>query len=49
MLAFGLCSHGMADCGNGDLKIAFSDQLYSLEKLLKDNLKIIHCILPEVV
>ena len=35
MLAFGLCSHGLADTGNGDLKVAFSDQLYSLEKLLK--------------
>ena len=39
MLAFGLCSHGLADSGNGDLKVAFSDQLYSLEKLLKENLK----------
>ena len=39
MLAFGLCSHGLADTGNGDLKVAFSDQLYSLEKLLQKNLK----------
>ena len=39
MLAFGLCSHGLAETVDGDLKVAFSDQLYSLEKLLKKKLK----------
>ena len=39
MLAFGLCSHGLAETVDGDLKVAFSDQLYSLEKLLEKKLK----------
>ena len=39
MLAFALCSHGLAETVDGDLKVAFSDQLYSLEKLLKKKLK----------
>ena len=39
MLAFGVCSHGLAETVDGDLKVAFSDQLYLLEKLLKKKMK----------
>ena len=39
MLAFGLCSHGLSERGDGKLRIVFSDQMIPLETLLKEKLK----------
>ena len=41
MLAFGLCSHGLAERGDGKLRIVFSDQMIPLENLLKEKIEII--------
>ena len=41
MIAFGICSHGVQLSGydRGELGVVFSDQVISLEELLKENLK----------
>ena len=41
MLAFGICSHGFQLSGydRGELGVLFSDDVISLEELLKENLK----------
>ena len=39
MLAFAMCSHGLADTSDGNLRVAFSDQMVSLETLLEENMK----------
>ena len=41
MIAFGICSHGFQLSGEdrGELGIVFSDDVISLEELLKENLK----------
>ena len=39
MLAFAMCSHGLADTTDGNLRVAFSDQMVSLETLLEENMK----------
>ena len=41
MVAFGLCSHGLAERGDGKLRIVFSDQMIPLENLIKEKIKII--------
>ena len=41
MIAFGICSHGFQLSGydRGELGVLFSDDVISLEELLKGNLK----------
>ena len=39
MLAFAMCSHGLAETSDGQLRVAFSDQMISLETLLEENMK----------
>ena len=34
-----MCSHGLAETGDGHLRVAFSDQMTSLETLLEENMK----------
>ena len=41
MLAFAMCSHGLAETRDGHLRVMFSDQMTSLEKLLEENMKFI--------
>ena len=39
MIAFAMCSHGLAETSDGHLRVAFSDQMISLETLLEENMK----------
>ena len=39
MLAFAMCSHGLAETSDGHLRVAFSDQMTSLETLLAEKMK----------
>ena len=34
-----MCSHGLADTSDGNLRVAFSDQMVLLETLLEENMK----------
>ena len=40
MIAFAMCSHGLAQTSDGQLRVAFSDQMISLDTLLEENIKI---------
>ena len=42
MLAFAMCSQGLAMASDGHLRVAFSDQMTSLETLLEENMKFIN-------